>query len=297
MKKKTKLHYSNFYYYLLLIAPLFIIYVVFFIIPVVSSLFLSMTNYNGLNLNVKFTGLNNYIVAFSDRVFRKAMWNTILFAALATILQNGLALAVALGLNAKIAGRGFMRTLIFAPCMISPIITAFIWQFIYMPDGLLNRMLGSLGLGRIDKAWLGNADTALVCVVIAHVWMWIGYSATIYLSNLSNLSEDITEAARIDGCNRGTLFRYIIFPMLAPATTINITLAFTQSLKVFDIVYAMTNGGPLNATETVGTYVIRNMGLNLHGYASAMTVLLMFVIILSGTVLIGWLKKREAQIY
>lgn len=93
------------------------------------------------------------------------------------------------------------------------------------------------------------------------------------------------------------LFRYITFPMLAPATTINITLAFTQSLKVFDIVYAMTNGGPLNATETVGTYVIRNMGLNLHGYASAMTVLLMFVIILTGTVLIGRLKKREAEIY
>ena len=297
MKKKSGLSYSNFYYYLLLIAPLFLIYIVFFVVPVVSSLFLSMTNYNGLSLDVKFTGLNNYIVAFSDKVFRKAMWNTILFAGLATLLQNGLALLLALGLNAKIKGRGFMRMLVFAPCMISPIITAFVWQFIFMPEGLLNRMLGAVGIGRMDKAWLGSVDTALVCVVCAHVWMWIGYSATIYLSNLSNMSEDITEAARIDGCSRMNLFCYITFPMLAPATTINITLAFTQSLKVFDIVYAMTNGGPLNATETVGTYVIRNMGLNLHGYASAMTVLLMFVIILTGTVLIGRLKKREAEIY
>ena len=116
-------------------------------------------------------------------------------------------------------------------------------------------------------------------------------------SNFKAVPEELVEAARIDGCSRMNLFRYITFPMLAPATTINITLAFTQSLKVFDIVYAMTNGGPLNATETVGTYVIRNMGLNLHGYASAMTVLLMFVIILTGTVLIGRLKKREAEIY
>ena len=87
MKKKSGLSYSNFYYYLLLIAPLFLIYIVFFVVPVVSSLFLSMTNYNGLSLDVKFTGLNNYIVAFSDKVFRKAMWNTILFAGLATLLQ------------------------------------------------------------------------------------------------------------------------------------------------------------------------------------------------------------------
>ena len=174
MKKKSGLSYSNFYYYLLLIAPLFLIYIVFFIVPVVSSLFLSMTNYNGLSLDVKFTGLNNYIVAFSDKVFRKAMWNTILFAGLATLLQNGLALLLALGLNAKIKGRGFMRMLVFAPCMISPIITAFVWQFIFMPEGLLNRMLGAVGIGRMDKAWLGSVDTALVCVVCAHVWMWIG---------------------------------------------------------------------------------------------------------------------------
>ena len=110
---------------------------------------------------------SNYIVAFSDKVFRKAMWNTILFAGLATLLQNGLALLLALGLNAKIKGRGFMRMLVFAPCMISPIITAFVWQFIFMPEGLLNRMLGAVGIGRMDKAWLGSVDTALVCVVCA----------------------------------------------------------------------------------------------------------------------------------
>ncbi len=158
--------------------------------------------------------------------------------------------------------------LLFAPCMLSPVVVAFIWQFIYMPDGMLNHLLGT------DITWLGNRKTALFCVVIAHVWMWIGYSSTIYMSNLQSISTDILEAAAIDGRGRAESFKSITLPMLAPSTTINVTLAFTQSLKVFDIVYAMTKGGPLNSTETVGTYVVANMNRGLHGYASAQTVLL-----------------------
>ena len=127
--------------------------------------------------------------------------------------------------------------------------------------------------------------------------MWIGYSATIYMSNLQGISDDILEAADIDGASPWQKFKSITLPMLAPATTINITLAFTQSLKVFDIVYAMTGGGPLNSTETVGTYVVANMNRGLHGFASAQTVLLTIVIVFFGQVLIGYLKKREEAIY
>lgn len=159
-----------------------------------------------------------------------------------------------------------------------------------MPDGILNKLLGT------DITWLGNRKTALICVVVAHVWMWIGYSATIYMSNLQSISSDILEAADIDGASRWQKFKRIILPMLAPATTINITLAFTQSLKVFDIVYAMTNGGPLNSTETVGTYVVVNMNRGLHGYASALTVLLTVVIVVFGQGLIGILKNGRRRL-
>ncbi len=289
--KKKKLTYHNFYFYLLLLAPILIVYLVFFVLPVVSSMFFSLTNFNGVSLNVKWVGLNNYAVAFHDKVFKKAMVNTFVFALGATILQNFFAIIFALALNAKLKVQGFMRMLVFAPCMLSPIVVAFIWQFIYMPDGILNQLLGT------DITWLGNKKTAMICVIIAHVWMWIGYSATIYMSNLQSISTDILEAADIDGAGRWQKFRRIILPMLAPSTTINITLAFTQSLKVFDIVYAMTDGGPLNATETVGTYVVDNMNRGLHGYASAQTVLLAFVIILFGEVLIRVLKKREEAVY
>lgn len=256
-----------------------------------SSMFFSLTNFNGISLDFKWMGLKNYDVAFHDRVFRKAMVNTFLFALGATVLQNFFAILFALALNSKLKLQGFMRMLVFAPCMLSPIVVAFIWQFIYMPDGILNKLLGT------DITWLGNRKTALICVVVAHVWMWIGYSATIYMSNLQSISSDILEAADIDGASRWQKFKRIILPMLAPATTINITLAFTQSLKVFDIVYAMTNGGPLNSTETVGTYVVVNMNRGLHGYASALTVLLTVVIVVFGQGLIGILKKREEAVY
>ncbi len=291
MLKKKRLTYHNFYFYLVLIAPILAVYLLFFVIPVVSSMFFSFTNFNGVNLNFKWMGLNNYEVLFHDKVFKKAMINTFWFALWATIFQNVFAIMFAMALNTKLKSRNMLRSLLFAPCMLSPVVVAFIWQFIYMPDGLLNKLLGT------DIIWLGNTSTALLCTVIAHVWMWIGYSATIYMSNLQSISDDVLEAASIDGANSWQKFKTIILPMLAPATTINVTLAFTQSLKVFDIVYAMTGGGPLNSTETVGTAVVANMNRGLHGYASAQTVILAIVIILFGQVLIGRLKKREEAIY
>ena len=289
--KKKRLTYNKFYFYFLLLLPILIVYLLFFAIPVASSMIFSFTNFNGISLNFKWVGINNYDVAFHDKVFLKAMVNTILFALGATVLQNVFAILFALALNTKMKSKGILRVLIFAPCMLSPVVVAFIWQFIYMPDGLLNKLLGT------SVTWLGNTKTALTCVIIAHVWMWIGYSATIYMSNLQNISSDILEAASIDGADSFQRFRRIVLPMLAPATTINVTLAFTQSLKVFDIVYAMTGGGPRNATETVGTYVVANMNRGLHGFASAQTVLLTVVIVFFGQVLIGFLKKREEAVY
>lgn len=284
---KRKLTYNNFYYYVLLVLPLLLIYILFFVVPVGQSMFYSLTNFNGLNPKVEFRGLTNYMVAFTDKAFLRAMVNTVLFALGVTVFQNVFAMIFALGLNHRFRGRDIMRTLVFAPCMLSPIVVAFLWEFIYKPDGLLNTLLGG------SQVWLGSKDTALWCVMFAHVWMWVGYSATIYLSNLQNISEDVLEAAEMDGCNAWQRFRSIVFPMLAPATTINVSLAFTQSLKIFDIVYAMTNGGPNGATETMGTYVMKQMNNNLHGYASALTVIMMLLIIVSGQFLIRNLKRRE----
>lgn len=284
---KRKLTYHNFYYYLLLVLPLLIIYVVFFIIPVVQSFYYSFTNFNGINPNIRFLGLANYEVAFTDKAFLGTIKNTVFLAAGVTLLQNVLAIIFALGLNHKFRGRGIIRTLVFAPCMLAPVVVAYLWQFIYSPDGLLNHLTGS------HNIWLSNSKTALIGIIVAHTWVWIGYSATIYLADLQGISTDILEAAAIDGCSPWQKFRRITLPMIATSTTINVSLAFMGSLKIFDLVYAMTNGGPNGATETMGTYVMKKMNGNMHGYASSLTIIMMFLIVISGHFLTKFLKKRE----
>ncbi|MFI3212772.1 MAG: sugar ABC transporter permease [Eubacteriales bacterium] len=286
-KKKKELTYANFYYYLLLIAPLAIIYIVFFVTPVVQSMFYSFTNFNGLQLQADFVGLKNYKVAIQDSKFIASIKNTIWLAIGVTVIQNILSIAIALGLNLKFKGRGIVRTLIFAPCMLAPVVVAYVWQFIYTPDGLLDKIFPT------DIVWLANPNYALMCVIVAHTWIWLGYTATIYLASLQDISTDIKEAAAIDGSSGWQLFRHITFPLMAPAVTINVSLAFTGSLKIFDLVYAMTGGGPNGATETMGTYVMSKMSSNLHGYASALSVIMMVMIIISGRLLITYLHKRE----
>ncbi len=290
MIKKHKLTYRNFYFYIILIAPLAAIYITFFIIPVFQSMYFSFTNFDGLNPNARFIGWKNFQVAIHDKNLYSALGNTVFQAVGVTILQNVLSLTLAIGLNKKFKGRGFVRTLIFAPCMLAPVVVAYLWQFIFAPTGLLNALVGG------DKVWLADSSFAPYGIVIAHSWIWMGYTATIYLANLQSISSDIMEAANIDGCRGFQLFRRVTFPMLAPSFTINVSLAFTGSLKIFDLVYAMTDGGPNAATETLSTYAFRKMGTNLNGYASAITVLMMIFIVITGQILTQALQKREEAI-
>ncbi len=287
---KRRLTFSNFYYYLLLVTPLLFIYVTFFIIPVFQSMFFSFTNFNGLSLDFEFVGLKNYMVAFKDSKFLSSMKNTIFIAAGVTILQNALAIAISLGLSMKFKWCGLVRTLIFAPCFLAPVVVAYLWMFIFSPDGLANDILGT------DLVWLANTKVAIFCIIVAHTWIWLGYSATIFLSNLQGISSDLKEAAAIDGCSPWQQFRCIILPLLAPSMTINVSLAFTGSLKIFDLVLAMTNGGPNGATEVMGTYIIGKMSSNLHGYASALSVLMMVLIIITGQIITRYLQKREEEV-
>ncbi len=289
--KKRKLTYSNFYFYLMLVMPLLVIYVVFFIIPVIQSLFFSFTNFNGLKLDVRFIGPRNYQVAFTDEEFWKTLVNTFLIAIGVTLLQNGLALVFAMGLNRSFKGRGLVRTLVFAPCMLAPVVVAYLWQFIYSPEGLINTLTG------LDVVWLANKKFALACVIIAHSWIWVGYSATIFLADMQGISTDIMEAADMDGCGPWQRFKGIVWPMIAVSTTVNISLSFMGSLKIFDLVYAMTGGGPNGATETMGTYVMKKMGANLHGYASGLTIIMTILIVISGGIITRALKKREEVLY
>ena len=243
-------------------------------------------------------GLDNFKRLFSSYWFPIILKNTLTLSLLSLILGFPLPIILALLLNEVSNGhfRKTFQTVSYAPHFISTVVMCgMLTLFLNPTSGIFNIIITKLGGESVN--FLQDPANFKWIYVLSAVWQEMGWGSIIYLATLSAVDPALYEAAAIDGAGPWQKFKSITLPMLAPATTINVTLAFTQSLKVFDIVYAMTGGGPLNSTETVGTYVVANMNRGLHGYASAQTVLLTIVIVLFGQVLIGVLKKREEAIY
>ncbi|WP_256757056.1 carbohydrate ABC transporter permease [Cohnella sp. WQ 127256] len=293
--KKGTLTYDNFYIYLLMVLPVLILYMVFKIIPSLSSFYFSLTDFNGITTNFTFLGMKNYVNLFQERHFIEAMSNTIYFSILVTVLQNTLGLLAAIGLNQALKSKNILRTVLFSPALINAIVVAYIWSYIFDFNGPLNTVLKKLGFIDEMKTWLGDESFALYGVVIAHVWRFIGYTAVIYLANLQSIPHEVIEASEIDGANSWKRFWRIIFPLLAPSTTINVLLAFSGTMQVFDIIYGLTNGGPGYSTEMMATYIVREITNNQVGYAAAMGIILFFFTLLFNGIVYTFLRKREAN--
>lgn len=292
--KKKKLTYSNFYAYILLIAPALIIYLIFFLVPIGSSLIFSFTNFNGINLNLSFVGLKNYKILFSiDTAMKETFSNTLIFAILVCSLQNAIAIFLAWGITKIIVARDTIRTIIFIPSIISPIVVAYLWTFIYGNDGLVNQILLIFNQPDLTRAWLGDKNTALYAIIIAHIWRFIGQCSILYVSNMMTIPKSLYEAADMDGGGEFVKFFKITFPLIAPATTINVITSFIGSLRAADIIIAMTEGRPAHATETVGSYIIEMMSAGNYGYASAISVILMAMILILNVLLFKRLTNRE----
>lgn len=282
--------------YFWLVVPALVVYIMFFLYPVMSSFLYSFTNFNGFNLNYEFRGLKNYRVLFGDPVFRQSISHTFIFGIFVVVLQNLLAIFFAVTLNKNFVSKNLLRTLLFMPVMISPVIVGYIWQFLYSTNGLINYVLSNLFNRPFQTNYLSDGNTALMAVVITHVWIWIGYSATIYLANLQNIPSDLIENANLEGCTGWNRFRYIIWPLLAPATTVSVSLSVGGSLRVFDIIYVMTGGGPGYATETIATFMVKAMQKNLFGYAASSAVILLILVLLTTRIMNRYLRSREIDL-
>ena len=280
--------------YLIMVLPLFTAYIVLTVLPTLTTVFFSFTDFDGMSItDFHFMGGKNYKVAAIDPSFWISLKNTVIYAVAVTLIQNFFGLLLAVGLCKKMKSANVLRTLLFTPAIISTIVISYAFTYIYDTNGLVNMILDFLHLGQFKKTWLGEPNLALVCVAISNIWRFLGYSAVIFIANMQSMSADLTEAASIDGAGGFQRFRYITFPLLAPSVTINLTLSFIGCLKVFDTVYTMTNGGPGNHSEVVGTYILKLQGQNLNGYACAVAVILTLIIIGLNLITFPYLKKRE----
>jgi raffinose/stachyose/melibiose transport system permease protein len=268
--------------YLLFLAPALLLYFTFFILPTVQTFFYSFTNWSDVNpVNVKFVGLKNFTVLLQDELYLKGIKNTFIYAILYMVFVNASAIPLAIALNQKLVTKSFLRSVFFLPSVFSVLVIGFLWNFMFSSSdfGLINQLITSLGLEKIN--FLGNPSIALYVVIFTQVWQFAGYNMVIYLANLQTINSEYYEAAKIDGATGMQTFRYITLPLLIPAISFCTVMTMINGMKVFDIVFSLTGGGPAHATETIISLMI-SKGINqgFYGQGSAFGLVFMLLVLL-----------------
>jgi raffinose/stachyose/melibiose transport system permease protein len=263
----------------LFILPALLFFLAFLVYPLLHTVYLSLTEWAGFDLKkISFVGFDNFKLIPPDWIFWKAMRNTFYFVAGTTVFLNLLGLGLAVFLNSSSRLTRLVRTLIFIPVLLSPVIVGVMWSRIFDPFGVLNQILEKLKLIQTPIFWLGDRRMALVSIIGATVWQWVGYDMVLYLTGLQQIPEELYEAAMIDGANRWHLLRRITLPLLKGVGTMVILLNFIGGVRVFDIVYVMTKGGPNHNTEVLATHLYEvAFWFNKMGYASVIAVIILVI--------------------
>lgn len=265
----------------LFLIPGALLYFTFFILPTLGAFFYSITDWDGANQNFNFVGLANYIdLITNDIIFMKSLGNNLKFLLAVVIFQTIFSLIFALILIKNTKTNIFFRALFFFPTILSSVSVAFIWSFIYAPSiGILNPFLETVGLGGITQSWLGNPDIAIFSLAFVQIWFHTGQVMIIFIAGLQNVPKELYEAATVDGAGKWQRFSKITWPLIAPSTTMVVGYTIIQSFKAFDLVYAMTGGGPAFSTEILVTFIYNSAFSHYQfGYASAASVILMIIV-------------------
>lgn len=274
---------------LLLVVPL-ALFSAFFLLPNLLNFAYAFTNWSAFQSAVEFVGLDNFRTLTADGTLWADLRRTLVYAVVVTIAQNIIGLALALGLERPTRSNRTLRAIFFLPVLLAPLAVGYVFQAILAYDGLLNQVLGT----RVE--WLGSVDWTLGVVALVHAWKWFGLTVLIYIAGLAALPQELMQAARIDGATPWQAFRLIKFRLLAPAVTVNVTLALIGALNTFDIVLATTRGGPGRATEVLNVYVFQQFGTGAFGHATAMSLVLFLTVVAVAIPLVVYLRRREVSL-
>lgn len=260
------------------VVPNFIGYFVFIFLPVCFSFVLSVMEWDGSDVPMKFVGLKNFVKLFGDSTFQISLKNTLWYAVFTVPLTLVAALSVAILLNSKIKGIVVFRTAFFFPYVASLVAVGAVWNMLFQPEfGPINEMLRFIGIENPPK-WCASTDWAMWVIIIVSVWKYMGYYMVVYLAALQGISKDLYEAAGIDGATGWKKIRYITIPMLTPTTFFVVIMLTIQCFKVFDLIYVMTGGGPGRSTNVLVNHIYNAAFVDYKfGYASA---LVLFAIVL-----------------
>jgi len=277
--------------------PALLLYGTFFIVPSLSGIVYAFTDWSSFSDEVNFVGLRNFAKIFSPGEYYLAYFsNTFVFTGATIVLKTVVGLGLALLLNEGVKRFvNIYRVLIYLPVVLPFIVVGLIFRSILNPaTGVLNTFLRSVGLDAIAMQWLVDPHIAIYSVVVVDSWKGIGYIMVILLAGLQTIPRDFYEAAEVDGANAGQRFRYLTIPLLMPAIAIVTVLNVLYGLRVFDIVYAMTNGGPGYATEVLSTGIFKAFSQGQYGLGTAISTILFLILIAAGYGVIRLLEPKPA---
>ena len=261
--------------------PALAVYLAFLVYPALNSVFFSLTDWDGLSPTYNIVGLQNYAAMASDPVVLTAVVNNAIWTVVTIVFPVVIGLALAILLNGRVRGKPVLRAIFYTPAVLPLIAVASIWGWLYNPQyGAINEFLRLIGLGALAQPWLGQDSTALAAVMVPAIWLRVGFPMLLYLAALQGIPAEMYEAATVDGATRSQQFWHITMPSLRPAHYIVIALSLIDSFKVFDLIYAMTYGGPGTATQVMGTWMYANVFQYYQaGYGTAIAVAITVVAI------------------
>ncbi|MGG6310913.1 carbohydrate ABC transporter permease [Paenibacillus macerans] len=276
-------------------VPALIFFIVFIAYPFIQGIMISFTDWNGYSETWNMIGLDNYKRLFSDKNMGLVIANTFIFGVLSTLFQNLFGLLYAFFVDMKFRFRGLVRTIVYLPVIVSPLIMGYIlYYFFQYNGGALNEIMAWFGVA--PRNWLDQWGSAVTSIVVVNTFQYVGPAMIIYLTGLQSISHDYYEAAELDGASSFAKFKSITLPLLMPAITINVVYNLIGGLKLFDIIMALTGGGPGYTTSSLSTFMYAvYSGQQDAGYATAIGNLMFVIIGLIGLLVLNTLRKKEVE--
>jgi raffinose/stachyose/melibiose transport system permease protein len=278
------------------LLPAMALYGLLVLLPIAQAAYYSLFKWNGLKPLTDFVGLGNYLKALADPVFGAAISHNVLIIVLSLGFQIPFAIALALMLNQRFRGRALLRLTFFAPYVISEVITGVVFQLMLVPDGLVDRALEGFGLGFLVHEWLADRSIVMLTMFVIISWKYFGFHMIIMLAGLQGIPREIEEAAAIDGASRLQSIRRITLPLLGPTIRVSVFLSMIGALQLFDLIWVTTRGGPVNASNTMATYMI-DWGFRRQqlGYGSAAAVMLFVVALVVALAYQRFVMRRDTE--
>ncbi len=280
------------------VLPALLVYLVFIIRPFLDSVYYSLTDWDGARPIKEFVGLANYQKLLTDSLLWQSLYHNLIWVIIGTISPIVIALLLGVLLwGRQVWGRTIFRTIYFIPVVLSDVVVAIIWNWIYHPFfGATNIILKAIGLGSLARGWLGDPNTALLALLVTAIWSYYGFCFVVIMAGLQNVNMDLVEAATIDGANSWQRFVYVIIPELRHVLTMITAFTLIGGFNVFGIVFVMTKGGPGTATQVIATYTYRTAFQESQmGYGAALSMVMTVLSLISALIFMRLREQNESN--